>query len=641
MLNLIADLNVRKLFLHEDVYDQVNILKTIDQGQDHDQQQQLLPISSKITVQMTSSFHSQQLCIIGPDVMNDIEMVKTYLGEEYVSGTVFNVMDMRKTKGSLGHMHALLTQPSHCYDLLIKRQQMLMKLEKQMTPEVDHILSLISKSEADISWLFDASDEELSSLYDMVYFNTWFLKFLNKQDFALTGYNTYRICISPLIGFISPITYFVIPYLVLRFKFKVKMGFISYLKFIFRSFIAGLGAAGNDIFSFSPALSKIRYISYGLSLLFYFQNIFNNIEIAKVLYKISSFLTQKVNGIVSFLQQSHLLIHKLWTDDINTLFWNDTEIQNITCLESFIHHQLDNFNLLSNYGKQLRIFKSLNKSDYIPVLKRVYMLDCIISILRVKARDNLTYVRFIKDSKNPVVSLKGFHHPCIPKSKAISNDMHIGDTHPNNIVVTGPNAGGKSTLIKSVLLSALLAQSITVGFAEECSMTPFYLINSQINIPDCKGKESLFEAEMNRSKASIDMLRESSPRFSLLVMDEIFNSTNPVEGIAGAFAIAKNIASYQSNIMMITTHYLYLTKLKKECPGLFENFKMNVDQDKTNQISYPYKLAKGVSKQYIALELLKQNGFDSDIISDAIEIKERLVSKPPSEVTVQNKGECV
>ena len=67
-----------------------------------------------------------------------------------------------------------------------------------------------------------------------------------------------------------------------------------------------------------------------------------------------------------------------------------------------------------------------------------------------------------------------------------------------------------------------------------------------------------------------------------------------------------------------------MTKLHKT--GRFINYKMNITRENDN-IIYPYKLVNGVSKQYIALDLLAKNGFDADIIDEAISIKDRLVKK--------------
>jgi DNA mismatch repair protein MutS len=212
--------------------------------------------------------------------------------------------------------------------------------------------------------------------------------------------------------------------------------------------------------------------------------------------------------------------------------------------------------------------------------------------------------------------------------KVVKNDIFLDNEKPNAIL-TGPNAGGKSTFVKSLLINALLAQTVGISVASHAEVTPFSVISSQINIPDCKGYESLFEAEMYRCKNKLDLLQKhTGDSKCLFVMDEIFNSTNPVEGIAGAYAIAKKISEHTNCILVFTTHYVYLTKLRKT--GRFGNLKMNVERTTDGQISYPYKLSKGVSKQYIALDLLKKNGFDEDIITQAVSIKDRLVA--PSRV---------
>ena len=82
-----------------------------------------------------------------------------------------------------------------------------------------------------------------------------------------------------------------------------------------------------------------------------------------------------------------------------------------------------------------------------------------------------------------------------------------GWLNPNNFLITGPNAGGKSTLIKSLTLCILLSQTLCISPAENLILTPFKLVNTYLNIPDCKGKESLFEAEMHRARDHINDLK--------------------------------------------------------------------------------------------------------------------------------------
>ena len=86
-------------------------------------------------------------------------------------------------------------------------------------------------------------------------------------------------------------------------------------------------------------------------------------------------------------------------------------------------------------------------------------------------------------------------------------------------------------------------------------------------------------------------------------MDEIFSSTNPQEGISGAYAIADKLSSYDNSISIITTHYSYLTNLEKT--NNFTNYNIPILKE-NNSIIYPYKLEKGISTQFIAIDSSKQ-----------------------------------
>jgi len=70
---------------------------------------------------------------------------------------------------------------------------------------------------------------------------------------------------------------------------------------------------------------------------------------------------------------------------------------------------------------------------------------------------------------------------------------------------------------------------------------------------------------------------------------------------------------------------MYLTKIVKEVPS-FANFKMSVKIGAGGDIRFPYRLTRGVCTQFIALELLKKNGFHADLIEDALRIKDQLTA---------------
>ena len=608
-------MELKKLLLYQDAYNTSRALEEELKHQEHFQTKKMETVSPELVPRDICAIQ----CIIGQNLLTDIEMVTGY--HENAS-TVMGSIDRSKLLGARPFLTAVLTSPIHNIEKLVRRQALVKEMQNKAV-EIEGIIDVLTKYEKDMLWLYETRDAELVHLYDMVFFKNMLVRPLNNRGDALTAYNTYRILGSPLVGILTPIAYFVVPYLVFKFKFKFKFSFVDYLKMSFAGMTMSLGGGGG--------MNSIRYISYAFSLVFYFQGVFNSMELAKAVYEISKLLTNRIQGVIRFIQAAKKVSDMVFTphkDLFDDYFAASCENHIKPGLDTF--EDVDTyhgFSLLSNYGRSLRVYKYLDKHAYIPLLNRAWMVDCIMSINRARNECGFSWAEY--QSPNPdnkvCLIIHGVWHPCLNRLQAVKNDLVLGQ--PNNVLLTGPNAGGKSTLLKSILIAVVLAQTIGVTNTQHLSITPFAFVNSQIHVPDCKGKESLFEAEMHRSKKNFDVLKELGDRPSLIVMDEIFNSTNPVEGIAGAYAIAKSLAGIPSNISVISTHYLYLTKLAKDLPHAFVNYKMNVRlDDDGNLLSYPYRLSKGVSKQYVALELLKMNGFDPSIIQEALAIKQRLTT---------------
>ncbi len=207
------------------------------------------------------------------------------------------------------------------------------------------------------------------------------------------------------------------------------------------------------------------------------------------------------------------------------------------------------------------------------------------------------------------------HNSIAINCKPENIDNNIISSKPN-MIITGPNAGGKSTFIKTLLTNIIFSQTLGIAFAEKVVLTPFYFLNTYLHIHDTEGKESLFQTEVRRCKEHLDMV-ESLPndKFTLTIFDEIFSSTNYREGLAGAKAFCKHIAKFPNSISIITTHYTKLGTLSKKNNFTNLHFDANEEEDK---ITFNYKIKKGSSSQYIALKLMKLNGFGGKMIEDAI-----------------------
>jgi hypothetical protein len=568
------------------------------------------------------------------DVYDDVEFFTSMSSK---TKTVFDSVHNCATSGGRAFSKRVYGKSVCDIALLEQRTKCLEWMERTYTDNkerVDTLLEILTKNEKHVAWLFEEKEESVKDLYSMVFFRLKGLLPLNNVGSALTTYNLYRIIISPLFGIIAPIFYFLIPYLIVLYKFKVYIPFTTYIKTMFFAVFH----SSDTLFGTHKIFKYLRIVSYMFSAAFYFQGIFTSVDIAKTVNKMSKLIITSFNSVIEYIEASNELLNMFWSDDHMSCYVDTTK----ACPNSkeaqdqyiaTINKCKKDYNLCGNFGEQLKIYKNNNVSVMKQMVRKACIIDALLGAVRLKVDRSYTYTQFVKTSERPKVQLMGMVHPCITRDKAVTNDIELGCDKALNVnaIITSPNSSGKSILIKSMIVNVLMSQSMGISCCKNATITPFTFINTQINVPDSTGLESLFEAEMHRCKFTLDKLKElkdDNRGFTLTVMDEIFNSTNPIEAVAGGYAVCKKMASFTTNMLIFTTHFNYLTKLAKENDCHFGNYRMETIVDsKTNDITFTYKLQKGVNKHMLALELLKKSGFDDEILDDAIAIKKQLLTK--------------
>ncbi len=170
--------------------------------------------------------------------------------------------------------------------------------------------------------------------------------------------------------------------------------------------------------------------------------------------------------------------------------------------------------------------------------------------------------------------------------KCCTHSMALGNTMPNTSIITGDNAAGKSTMIKSMALALLLGQTLTIVPADKLSFTPFAKICSSIKHADnIQAGTSLFITETLKAQQLLDTLGiMAASEFTFAIFDELFRSTSFEKGQKTAYEFVSTLGKCPKILALVATHYAHLTTLEDEQPHLFRNY---LSQVRTNSQGAP------------------------------------------------------
>ena len=114
----------------------------------------------------------------------------------------------------------------------------------------------------------------------------------------------------------------------------------------------------------------------------------------------------------------------------------------------------------------------------------------------------------MSDDKKIIFSMSGVSKTYPSGNKPVLKDIYLSFFYGAKIGILGLNGSGKSTIVKGIGLCVLFSHTITLVNAEYANIPIFSYINTYLNIPDCQGKESLFQAELRRCLYNINRIRQ-------------------------------------------------------------------------------------------------------------------------------------
>ena len=242
-------------------------------------------------------------------------------------------------------------------------------------------------------------------------------------------------------------------------------------------------------------------------------------------------------------------------------------------------------------------------------------LDCLVSLSKVASSSPFTMTRPFFSKNNGELIVKGLVHPILATRvlNFVSNDLEF-TPESHCYVLTGPNMGGKSTILRNIGLAAILAQIGSFVPAEQMIIFPVDCIFTRLGANDSliEGK-STFYLEMEEAGK---FFLKGTER-SLVIFDELGRGTSTEDGSALALATLQTLAKNLKPRTLFTTHYHMILADIHEIPGV-DMYHMDSVLDTVNQsVVFLYKLKKGECPKSYGLNVAKLAGIPQKILEVA------------------------
>lgn len=212
---------------------------------------------------------------------------------------------------------------------------------------------------------------------------------------------------------------------------------------------------------------------------------------------------------------------------------------------------------------------------------------------------------------NNTISGTDVYHPLL--ENPVSNDVKLS----RGIILTGSNASGKSTFLKTIAVNAILAQCINTVCAKSYS-APHYRVYTSLALQDSIfAGESYYMTEIKSLKRILDAGTDDATPI-LACVDEVLRGTNTIERISASSVILEQLSTVHG-IILAATHDLELADMLRE---KYDNYHFS-ETIEGDDISFSYKLHSGKATTRNAIKLLEIMGYDSAITSKANEVAAR------------------
>lgn len=521
-------------------------------------------------------------------------------------------------------LQSILNPKSKIGKLNIHKQMEYFTTDKRFLKQTQKIIK---------SWKHELNDDMHTKLYDNFY-DMWmsikedesfidkyyyvdidYFKFLNNSSHFLQLLSIYNL-LSPVLSLLVPFILLLVPFFMLKFN-GAEITFHSYYTVLTQIF--SKHALGN-VFNIMSDISWEKRIYAIVSVVFYFFSIYQNTlvcyrfynnfkDIHNKLFLLKDYLRTTIDNI-NIIEQ-YIKPHDTYNDFINKISRQRVKCQQlyekIQLITDFkvnlktIRQKVSEIGYIMKYFYEFHMNQEIIETIEYSLGLNAYIesMSSISSLHREKRLNKCSFGNKLK--------MTNAYYPYIANNELVKNNINMD----KNMIITGPNASGKTTILKTTVINLLFSQIYGYGFYSKATIPLYDKIHCYLNIPDTSGRDSLFQAEARRCKEIIDGLNLSSNKH-FCIFDELFSGTNPSEACASSYGFIKYLIDSQNMDFILTTHLLDLCSL---LDNVIQNNNMEVEKIDNFNFNYTYKLNSGISSIKGGLKVLYDLEYPIEILN--------------------------
>jgi len=450
--------------------------------------------------------------------------------------------------------------------VIINSRQAPIKIMRKYEPDFFKQFDKITELDSLLKPLREGFSDTEKDTYSQLFFTHPSLQVLNFIPYFLTIISLCKCWIFPGMTMLMPLLSIIVPYITMRLVYNIPISMEGYWKIIKSMFVGD-----------SPMKTVFNLATFGATMA---QSIIQPIQQSIHAQKTDVELLKLGNALqeyVAIFNQIRIMSDKM----------------GIYCPK--VAWELD----LPDDPRQL--FAYFHEYKHV-----LFVIDSWLGDMEVAFRmancDDLCFADvYCQDTTSKTfLEVTNLYDPSVPAKQRVLNSVSLRGEQKGHALLTGPNKGGKSTLLRSLALNCWLAQTFGVAFAKSYRASAFEWIQTSLRLQDIPGQVSRFERECQGAQ---DCLKRSGR--GLVLVDELFHSTNPPDGEKASTRFLEALWTRQQILSIISTHMFALCE---NVPANVETLCCQASEGEGGMVNYTYKVENGICRLSSVEELLIKYG---------------------------------